>query len=223
MHREWNARLTAASTEQNDWLSRLTDSVLVVAILFLICQIINTAFPPVFRIFGQPGMLLSVLGLLAVSMFALQQSLILKLSEPARAWFGITGGLLAWAVVYNSAKINGNNLANFSSIIIMMMVVLMMLLLWKSMFPLGLRFFSLTLVFNWAVFIIMTVFGQMAEYSPIFFLLYKVTAAVSVIAGVIVFGWVLFQARQRIQRIRGALLIWFLISIALYVYRGSIF
>jgi cbb3-type cytochrome oxidase subunit 3 len=35
--------------------------------------------------------------------------------------------------------------------------------------------------------------------------------------------WILFRSRRRLQRISAALAIWFLFSLALYLFRGSLF
>jgi len=63
----------------------------------------------------------------------------------------------------------------------------------------------------------------LAAFSPVFHLAYRATGFLAIIAALLAIGWILFKSRRRMQRISAALTIWFLFSLALYVFRGSLF
>ena len=206
-----------------DWWSKLTDGVLASAVLVLIWMMVALAVHPISAIFGMPGLLVYVLGLLAVAMFSLQQALVPGRMDTTRAWYGITGGFLAWSVVEVTAYLGVPILPNPAGLVLLIMAALVIWLLWRTVLPVGARFFFLTLLLNWAEHVFMRIGEMLAVYSPVFELTYRATGFLAVFAAFLVMGWVLFQTRRRMQRIHGALIVWFLISLALYVFRGSLF
>ena len=54
----------------------------------------------------------------------------------------------------------------------------------------------------------------LAEYSPVFTLLYRATGFLAVLFALVGLGWILFFTRRRIERISGAIGVWFLLSLA---------
>jgi hypothetical protein len=206
-----------------EWWSKLTDGILAASVLILIWLMIALAVRPITLVFGPPGMLIYVLGLLAVAMFSLQQALVPGRLDTTRAWYGIAGGFLAWSVTEVSIYLGVPLMPNLAGLVPLIMVALIVTLLWRPVLPIGARFFSLTFLLNWSEHVFMRIEEMLASYSPIFELLYRATAYVALACVLLVLCWIVFQTRRRIQRISGALAIWFLISLALYVFRGKLF
>lgn len=220
MQREWYARLPQ---KQKDWFSKLTDGILASVILLLLWLTILLGIRPISLHYGPPGLLVFVIGLLAVSMYAFQHSLTPRHGETIRAWYGMAGGFLAWFVVETVAYLGVPVLPNLAGVVIFILVALIVTILWRYGLPMGARFFAATFMLNWAGMVFMHYQGKLAQLSPIFSLTYRVTGYLSIIAVIFVLFWLLFQSRRRIHRLTGALLIWFLVSLAVYAFRGSLF
>lgn len=205
-----------------EWWSKLTDGVLAALILFLLWLMVTLSINPITSAFGLPGLLVYVIGLMAVSMFSLHHALSNRHADTVRAWYGIAGGLLAWSVAGISAHLGGGQEPNHVSVILLMMTTLIFFQIWRFL-PGGARFFCLTFFLNWAETVVMRGQEALAPQSPIFTLMYRMTGYAAVLAAVLVLGWILFHTRKRIQRINGALALWFMIILALYVFRGPLF
>lgn len=211
------------SQNNREWWSKLTDGLLPALILILLWRTISLAVAAIDAQFGMPGLLIYGLGLLAISMFSLQQALLARHSETLRAWYGIVGGFLAWSVAEVCAHLGLPILPSLAGVLMLIMVGLIVALLWRSVFPLGVRFFSLTLLLNWSAFIFIQVQEWLASRSPIFLLSMRVTGVAAVFAALLTVGWILFQSRRRVQRVSGALVVWFLITLVFFTFRTAVF
>jgi hypothetical protein len=217
MQREWQF----LPEINNDWRSKLVDGVLSAFVLCLTWLVVALSIGPVEVIFGTPGLLIYVLGLMAIAVYSLQQSMNNHHAEPTRAWYGAAGGFLAWSVVSVSAHF-GLPVQKSSGLILIIMAGLIVAELWRVL-PVGPRFFCVALLLNWLGSICMHIGGVLSRYSPIFTLLYRATGYIAILLALLGIGWVLFLTRRRIERISAALVIWFLVSLALYVFRGNLF
>jgi hypothetical protein len=178
---------------------------------------------PVKTAFGTPGLLVYALGLLAIAMYCFQQALVYRNDEPQRAWYGITGGFLAWSVVLVSTNLGFPFLPGPASAVLLIMLALVVFVMWRNYLPLGARFFFLTLLLNWGGFLVMQAEQVLSRLSPVIFLAYRAAGVLAVLAAVFALIWVLFRSHRRIQRISGALAIWFLLSLAISIFHGRIF
>jgi hypothetical protein len=206
-----------------EWWSKLTDGLLAALILFLLWLIVMLVIKPVKIAFGTPGLLVYALGLLGIAMYCFQQALVYLYSESLRAWYGIAGGFLAWSVLLVSTNLGYPFLAGPASAVLLIMLALVVFVMWRSYLPLGARFFFLTFLLNWGGYLVMQVEPVLSRLSPVFYLAYRATGVLAVLVAVFALVWVLFRSRRRIQRISGALAIWFLISLAISIFHGRIF
>lgn len=210
-----NARL---ARNNNEWWSKLTDGVLAVIVLVLLWVMVALVVQPIRVMFGLPGLLIYVLGLLATAMFALQQSISASHSETTRIWYGIVGGFLAWSVADVTTYLGIPLMPNISGVILLIMVALIVALLWRNILPNGVRFFSLTLLLNWTERVILSLQDWLAGISPVFTLSFRVAGALAGFFALLMFAWILFRTRRRVQRVVGALMVWFLISLVVYIF-----
>ena len=197
------------------WWSRMKDGVISAALLLLGSMTILLIIPPIAVRFGQPGLLVYVLGLLAVAMYSLQQALIPLYADTTRAWFGIVGGMLAWSVAIVNNALGVPIFPSLAGIVLLLMVAMIVALLWKNVLPLGARFFSLTFLLCWVENVFLSVQPWLASYSPIFALLLRMVGVLALAGAALVSGWVILRSRGRIQRVSGALALWFLVSLFL--------
>ena len=219
---EHQVRDIQVAISRDGW-SKLTDGLLAAVILYLLWLFVVLAIRPIEQRFGQPGLLVYTLGLLAVAMYALQQAIFQRHSETTRAWYGIASGSLAWSVMEVSTFLGAPILANAGGVILMIMVSLIFTLLWRSALPLGMKFFGVTLLMNWAEYILMQVQSWLSSLSPIFALSYRITGYLALFGIVLAIGYIFSYSRRRLQRVCAALLVWFFASLALYVFWGSLY
>ncbi len=220
MQRLWNARSLLFN---QDWQSKLTDGVLTMAALVLVWLTINLVVRPIELLFGQPGLLIYVLVLMAFAMYFLQQAMLSRRLETIRVWFGIAGGLFAWAVVDLSGYMGGLKLPYLTAVVILIMVSLILALLWRNVLPQGVRFFGLTFLLSWIGNLIIRFQADLVNLSPVFYLTYRITAYLAILGAVLLLGWTIFRARRRVHRVSGALAVWFFISLALSVFWGKLY
>jgi hypothetical protein len=206
-----------------DWWSKLTDGVLLAVILLLLWMTISLTIRPINAMFGAPGLLLFVLGLMAVSMYTLQQSIISRQPDTHRAWFGIAGGFLAWSVVLITSQMGVPIFPNLASMLLLVLMALVVAILWRSVLPQGVRFFFLTFLMNWVGYIYAGVQEWILPISPVFTPVRLVIGALFSLAILYVLGWIFFRSRRRLHRISGGLMLWFLISMVIYALGGNIF
>lgn len=208
---------------QGEWQSKLTDGVLLSVILILLWLTFSLTLRPLHILLGMPGLLVFVLGLMAVSMYTLQQAIVSRRLDAYRAWLGITGGFLCWLVVLITGQMGVPIFPNLASVLLLVMVGLIVAILWRSVLPLGVRFFFLTFLMNWAGYLFAGVQEQLSSLSPVFTLAQFVLGGLFAFAALVVLGWILFQTRRRLQRVSGGLALWFLISMLIYSFQGNIF
>lgn len=217
MHQEFIAKRREDS--QNFW-SRLSEGCLSAAVLFLAWLTVVMSVRPIESTLGEPGLLVYMLVLLALSMFSLQQGLVLKHREANRAWYGVTGGFLAWAVVEVCNYLGVPILPDPASFVLIIMMALIIALLWRNGLSAGARFFFLTFLLSWAQKLLVIIQEGLASLMPSFSLAFRTTGILAVVAAVLLLGWVLIKTRHRMQLIYGSLGIWFLFSLALYFLYG---
>jgi hypothetical protein len=197
--------------------SRLVDGVFSALLLLLGSITILLVIPPIAVRFGRPGLLVYMIGLLAIAMYALQQALIPLHPDTRRAWFGIAGGMLAWSVAVVNNSLGVPIFPNQAGIVLLIMVSLIVALLWKSV-PLGARFFSLAFLLNWVESIFLNLQPWLASFSPIFALLLRLVGVLALAGALMVAGWILLRSRGRIQRVSGALALYFLVSLFISIF-----
>jgi hypothetical protein len=202
----------------HEWWSKIADGLAAAGLITLLWFTVTLVIRPIQNQLGQPGLLVYGLGLLAISMFSLQQSLVPRRGETSRAWFGIAGGLLAWSVARVTAEMGVPILPSLAGVIQLMMAGLIVFLLWRSVLPLGARFFSLTFLLSWSAYIFLAIHTYLAQLAPFFAVLLRVLGVAAGFLTLLLVAWILFQTRRRIQRISGALAVWFLITVMVEIF-----
>ncbi len=213
--------LNAFPNINRDLRSKLIDGVMSTLMLCLMWLVIALSIRPVEVAMGRPGLLIYVLGLMSVAVLCLQQAQSVRRSEPTRAWYGMVGGFLAWAVV-SVCEYFGLPIQNIAGLILLIMVALIVAQIWRGL-SIGARFFSGAFLLNWLGTLLMNVGEMLAGLSPVFTLLYRSTGYIAILLALLGLGWILFLSQRRIERVTGALVLWFLVSVALLVYRGNMF
>lgn len=207
----------------NNLKSRIIDGILPAVILILTWLLVVLTIHPIQQALGQPGLMIYTLGLLAIAMFALQHAVLEKHSHILRAWYGIASGFLGWAVTEVSISLNAPIFAAPGGVILIIMVALVFYILWKNGLPVGARFFVTVFLMNWFVHLFVDLQEFFSSESALFTLTYRATGYFSILGMVAILVYILFHSRRRIERICASVGVWFLFSLAVYVFWGKLY
>jgi hypothetical protein len=204
----------------HDLRSKLLDGLLPALVLYLLLMLILFGLGPIAGHFGGPGLLVYILGLLAIAMFSLQRALSAGLSETTRAWYGMAAGVLAWAVVEISQMLEPASETGLRSGILLILAALTGVLLWRHGLPLGGRFFWFAFTVNWASRVFLSYLNAAAGWSDALMLFSRGLgfAAAAGTAGLLV--WLFAASTRRVQRIWASLAIVMLTVFAVIIFNG---
>lgn len=188
-----------------DLSSKFIDGLIPALILYLLNVLVLMTTPPLDQYFGGTGLLVFVVGLVAVAMFSLQRALVSRSSEVARAWYGMAGGLLAWWVIEASSRLENRSLVSLTSFMVLIMASLMTGLLWRPILPLGARFFMASLLGLAGVRVVIVFLHPFSDWSPVLRLLYIGLGIGFIVALIGVMAWMFLFSERRIQRMGAAL------------------
>lgn len=208
---------------RRDLRSKLSDGLLPAVVLYLLAILAVMPVQIIGRFWGRPGLLVYLLGLLAVAMYSLQRALVHRYSEVIRAWYGMSGGLLAWAVIDLATGMENRPIYGPTPAILLIMASLITLLLWRPYLPVGARFFQAAClacgVRQMALFFIHSLSGG----SPALQVFYLGLGIFSAAAGLLVLAWIFVFSEWQIQRMWAALAAALLALTAFAILAGGIF
>ena len=206
-----------------EFRSKLMDGILPAGILILTWLVIMLSTWPVRSVFGQPGLMIYTLGLLAVAMLAFYYSIQLQFTHITRAWYGIAGGFLAWNVIEVCAFLGLPAFTNPGGIILILMAAIIFYILWRNILPIGGKFFGAVFIMNWFGHLFIKFQEFFAVGSPVFSLSYHATGYIAVVGVFLTLAYILIHSRRKIERMCAAVLVWFFFSLAIYVFRGGLY
>ncbi len=193
------------------------DGVLPSAVLILLTMTVNLMIAPVQVLFGPSGLLVYTLFALAVGIFSLDRSIQLNMGEPARIWFGSVSGLLIWFVMELVLHIDRISLSSDMFFILLLMTSLILITIWKPVLPVGLKFFALGFLMNWAIHFLLAYQLKMANQFRIFDNFYQACGFIA-IGGAVFFVGLMLKAGTRVFRMWAALGVWISILMVLIVF-----
>lgn len=204
-----------------DLRSKVLDGVVPAAVLLLMMLTVLISVGPIHSLFGGPGTMILNLGLLAVSMFSLHRSLVVRFAETTRAWYGMAGGLLAWSVIEISGLTGVSQIASLNGLMLLILVSLIAAQLWRS-FPVGGRYFIMIFLAYWTAQIIVGFLEAISGRSFLFWMLYRLWGIASALGLLGVIWWIFSLSERRSQRTWASLALVVLATMALYVFWGRI-
>jgi hypothetical protein len=208
---------------RRDLRSKLLDGLLPALVLYLLLMLVVFGLAPIVRLFGGPGLFLYMVGLLGIAMFSLQHALLLRLPETTRAWYGMAGGVLAWAVTEISGLLAGGKEATLREMIGLIMAWLVIALLWRGNLSLGARFFVTAYLTNWSGSVLLSTLQTIASWNPVLELFFRSLGVISAAGSLLLLIWMFFRSERRIQRIWASLFIVLLGAGAVFVFQGKLF
>lgn len=200
------------------WNRKLFDGVLPSLVMILLTMLFALLVTPVHVVFGLPGVLIYNLIILAVGVYALGRCVQQKFNEITRAWYGMIAGLLLWYAVYTAEKMGEIHITPEVGVVFLLLAVLVSATLWKTIFPLGLKFLALVFMVNWTLRFWVGVQVQFSASFELFRWTYFLTGFVALSGLVFFLLWMLLRAESRVHHLWAALGVWFSTLILMIVY-----
>ena len=204
-----------------EFRSKLIDGLLAFGTLVILVFVTALLRRP-FQSYGMPGLLIYTLAMLALAYTCLELSVNGRVHEYARAWYGMVGGLFAWTALETSSFIGLQLIAQLEGLLFLIMLGLFAAILWRHGLPIGAKFWLQTFLMSWTGHFILVTQQFLSPYTRIIDITYPLTGYLSITAALGVLIWIFSRSRTPISRLWGAVWMWFLVVIALYVFRGGI-
>ncbi len=206
-----------------DIRSKLLDGLLASAVMVLFSLVIALLIRPVEILFGRPGLLIYTVLLLAIDMAALERSINPKFNDIQRTGWGLAAGLVAWAVIELSTVLGDQTLQSETGVLMLMMVGATVGILWRKVLPIGVRYMAVVILSCWAGQLLISGQAFMAGMNASFNQISQIVGFVIVGVGILTLAWVFLESRTRLQRVTGALVLWFCSIALIYIFRGGLY
>ncbi len=208
---------------RHDLRAKLFDGLLPAVVLYLLIMQIVLPLELILRSFGEPGLLVYTLGLLAVGMFSLQRAMEPQLGETTRAWYGMAAGMLSWSVVQISSLTDRSALTGRSAVMTVLLITLTVAVIWRRSLPLGARFSFVVFLCNWWGSLCLIYFQTLSGWSPLLQLAYRSLGWTLAAGAVAVLVWLFAFSERRIERMWASLALVFFAAGAIFIFNGGLF
>ena len=198
-------------------MRKISYGLLPAVVLVTLTIVMNLLIDPVLSAFGSPGLLVYTLGILAVGMIALERCVQMRYSETERAGFGIVAGLFLWFAVDSANRMEQIGLGIEVGLILLILAGLIVWTLWKPVFPMGVKFFALVFLLNWAARFMIGLQVQLATEFPLFSWTYQITGFAGLVGVLFFMLWILAQAESKIHHLWAAVGAWFSVLVLLII------
>lgn len=186
---------------RQDLGSKLFDGILAAVMLYLLYTLALLLVGPIQARTGRPGLLIYCLVLIALSVYCLEHSLLLRIPDTYRAWYGMLGGVAAWSSVRLSHILAPTGTNSISEVLALILVGLTVTRLWRRHLPLGAKFYALTFLTMWAAQFLLDVRQMLIAWQPLFHQGYQIVGYVAVGVGAGIIWWIFFRTDRRLHRL----------------------
>jgi hypothetical protein len=202
---------------RQDLWSKLTDGMLAALTMYLLLISVMLLVRPIQFMMGKPGLFIFTLVLIALSVFFLERSLVARLPDWGKAWYGLIAGLLAWIAISLSNDLGLQSISNLSSVLVLLLFSLTFTRLWKRYLPVGGRFYGLSVMIAWTGQLMISSRSFLTSHYPKLTVAYHLFGYGAVIAGLVICWWIFTQTERRLQRLYLAPVLAFCIVMAAYL------
>lgn len=198
-------------------MSKIFDGVLAAVILYLLLSFATLLVGPVFASFGRPGLLIYCLTLIAVSVYCLEHSLLTRIPDTYRAWYGMIGGIAAWSAVSLGNSLGELSISSITGVLVLILVSLTVTRLWRRHLPVGAKFYSLTFLTAWTGQVIIEGRPLLAVWQPVSESVYQGAAYIAIFAALGIVWWIFTRTDRRIERLNLAPGLAFCVTLAVLI------
>jgi len=195
-------------------VSKIYDGFGTAAYLLMLTFTTRLLYLPIEEAFGRAGVFIFILLLLATGIFMLGRAFAAEKDENRLAFNGLTAGVLLWQVTRFSNRIGEIGLFNQTGWLIWLTFLLVVLVLWKRIFPVGLRFFSMTFLLLWAGLLYANTGNLLQTWPAVLIVAYRSVKAFALIGILILIWWIAFRTINPSQRKTCAVLLAFCAMLA---------
>ena len=200
-----------------EWKSKILDGLVPAGVLLLVALVVRLLWYPVSHFTNSAGSLIYLLLLLSGSMILLEQSMLNRRAEYTRAMDGMVSGLLAWLVISSSTILGPSAMIGRNGLILLIMVAIITGILWRRVYPLGMRYFTIIFLVNWGTLLITQGFFEILKAYSVFKLIYYTLGGLAVLAALGCVLYIFFRSKSRFQRIKWSTYLWFFLLFFLIV------
>ncbi len=202
---------------RKDLGSKFFDGIIAALLLYLLLFLAILLIGPIEARAGRPGLLIYCITLIAISIYCLEHSLLTRIPESYRAWYGMFGGIMAWSVIHLGSVLGNTSPTNIGSILGLLLITLTVTRLWRRHLPLGARFYCLTLLTAWIGQGIINGQVDLVAWQPVMNAVYLSAGVVALLAAVGILGWIFTRTDWRVQRLYAAPLLSLSATLAAYI------
>ncbi len=192
-----------------DWVSKLRDGLLPAFVMLLLILVPSLLMLPIQNHYSRPGLLVYMLILLTGGVVTLARSLPEDRPMVRRGWYGLSGGMLTWMALEVTDRLSGAGLTSLNAVPFFLILGLIVTILWRRVLPLPVRWFFLAFFLNWVSRFFVSSEEVLVGYFPAGKLVYWITAGLGGVAILISLGAIIWRSRERIQRMRMSIGLWF--------------
>jgi hypothetical protein len=200
-----------------DWVSKLRDGLLPALVLVLLVIVLSLLIPPIQEFLHRPGLLVYMLILLTLGVVFLASALHEDQPITRRAWYGLAGGMITWMATEVTDRLSSSGLTSINAVPYFLIIGLFVTILWRRVLPLPVRWFILVFFLNWVSRFIVAGEQTLVVYFPQANLVYLVTALLGIAGIVTSLLFITWRSRERVQRMRMAVWLWFSTLVVLEV------
>lgn len=200
-----------------DWVSKLRDGLLPAVVMLLLVIVPSLIMLPVQNRAGRPGLLVYLLVLLTLGLILLERSLHDDRPIIRRAWYGLAGGMLTWMAADAADRLSGAGLVSLNAVAFFLIIGLVVAILWRRVLPVPARWFMLAIFLNWASRFMVSGEQFIVGIFPETRLVYTVTIALGIAGTLASLFYITWRSRERLARMRAAIVLWFSVLVMLQV------
>lgn len=211
---------TLTAQVKADHASKVNDGLTPPILMILLTVVYDLTLLPIERAFKLPGLLVFVLLILALGAIALDRSIQARYSQAERAFQGMLAGMFFWFSASTANHLASTVIITQANALYLLLVTMVVIALWRSVLPVGGKFFALVFLLNWAGRFFFT--GQLALFrSWNFPVQVQVTYGwIAIACLVMIVVWMFVRSKRQIQRSWAAVGIWFCGMQALSLFLG---
>lgn len=192
-----------------DWVSKLRDGLLPALVMVLLVVVPSFLIPVIQDHFSRPGLLVYMLLLLTLGVLLLEGSLHDDRPIIRRCWYGLSGGIITWMATEVTDRLSGAGLISLNAVPFFLIIGLIVAILWRRVLPLPTRWFVLVFFMNWLSRFLVGGEQFLATFLPAARLAYLFTAALGGLGAIAFLALIIWRSRERVQRMRMAVWLWF--------------
>jgi hypothetical protein len=192
-----------------DSASKVNDGLAPAIVLILLSVLYELIAIPVEHAFKLHGLLIFILLILTIGAIALDRSIQTRYSQTERVFHGMLAGMFFWFTASAAAHLQPAESTAQANVIYMLMAAMIVIALWRTVLPIGAKFFSLVFLLNWVGRFIMA--RQLVMFRTWNFLagVQSTYAWIALISAGLLILWLFLGSRRQVQRSWAAVGIWF--------------